>query len=56
MIEVEVMDDDADPRNFSDAIKELRRKVVMQESGNITLKVKSHVDDMVSSNWVANLK
>lgn len=48
MVEVEIMDDANEPREFSDAIRELRRKVVMQEKGNITLNVKSHLDDMVT--------
>lgn len=47
MIEVEIMDDDAEPRHFSEAIIELRRKAVMQEKGNATLQVKTHLDDMV---------
>ncbi|CAG9853746.1 unnamed protein product [Phyllotreta striolata] len=46
MIEIEILDDDSDPRNFSDVIRDFRRQVVMQNSGNITLKVKGHLDDM----------
>lgn len=42
------MDDDAEPRDFSPEILDLRRRIVMQETGNATLKVKSHLDDMVS--------
>lgn len=41
------MDDDAEPRNFAEAMLELRRKTVMQEKGNVTFKVKTHLDDMV---------
>lgn len=48
MIEVEIMDDDSEPREFSEAIRELRKKVVLQEKGNVTLNVKTHLDDMVS--------
>lgn len=47
MIEVEIMDDGGEPREFSETIRELRRRVVMQEKGNITLNVKTHLDDMV---------
>lgn len=47
MIEVEIMDDGGEPREFSEIIRELRRRVVMQEKGNITLNVKTHLDDMV---------
>ncbi|XP_064214426.1 voltage-dependent calcium channel subunit alpha-2/delta-3 isoform X3 [Tribolium castaneum] len=46
MTEVEVMNDDSDPRSFSDQILEFRRRVVMQEKGDITLQVKSHIDEM----------
>lgn len=52
--EVEVMDDDAEPRHFSEGILELRRKTVMQEKGNATFKVKTHVDDMVINYYVFN--
>lgn len=45
--EVEVMDDDNHPREFSDEIRELRNNIVMQKKGNVTLRVKTHVDDMV---------
>ncbi|XP_019871857.2 voltage-dependent calcium channel subunit alpha-2/delta-3 isoform X2 [Aethina tumida] len=44
--EVEVMDDDNHPREFSDEIRELRNNIVMQKKGNVTLRVKTHVDDM----------
>lgn len=47
MVEVEIMDDGSEPREFSDAIRELRRKVVLQEKGNVSLNVKTHLDDMV---------
>ncbi|XP_057651112.1 voltage-dependent calcium channel subunit alpha-2/delta-3 isoform X2 [Diorhabda carinulata] len=46
MIEIEILDDESEPRNFSDKIREFRRQVVMQYSGNITLDVKGHLDDM----------
>ncbi|XP_072375649.1 voltage-dependent calcium channel subunit alpha-2/delta-3-like isoform X2 [Diabrotica undecimpunctata] len=46
MIEIEIIDDDSDARNFSDKIRDFRRHVVMQNTGNITLDVKSHLDDM----------
>lgn len=46
-MEIEIMDDDADPRDFSDEIRLFREKCVMQEEGNITLKVKTHLDEMV---------
>ncbi|CAH1102236.1 unnamed protein product [Psylliodes chrysocephalus] len=46
MIEIEILDDDSDPRNFSDIVRDFRKHVVMQGSGNITLKVKGHLDDM----------
>lgn len=48
MIEVEILDDENEPRDFDDVVKEFRKRVIMQETGNITLKVKSHTDDMVS--------
>jgi hypothetical protein len=48
MIEVEILDDDAEPRRFSEDVLEFRRRVVMQESGEIKLSVKSHMDEMVS--------
>ncbi|KAK9720898.1 Neuronal voltage-dependent calcium channel alpha 2acd [Popillia japonica] len=44
--EIEVMDDDSDPRDFSDEIKELRRNIVMQNTGKTTLNVKLHLDNM----------
>ncbi|XP_068900722.1 voltage-dependent calcium channel subunit alpha-2/delta-3 isoform X2 [Tenebrio molitor] len=46
MIEVEILDDDAEPRRFSEDVLEFRRRVVMQESGEIKLSVKSHMDEM----------
>ncbi|XP_063927226.1 voltage-dependent calcium channel subunit alpha-2/delta-3-like isoform X3 [Zophobas morio] len=46
MIEVEVLDDGSEPRHFADEILEFRRRVVMQETGDITLEVKRHLDDM----------
>ncbi|KAF7266188.1 hypothetical protein GWI33_020469 [Rhynchophorus ferrugineus] len=46
MMELEILDDDTEPRKFSDEMKEFRLKVIMQEKGNITLRVKSHLDDM----------
>ncbi|RZB94401.1 voltage-dependent calcium channel subunit alpha-2/delta-3-like, partial [Asbolus verrucosus] len=45
--EIEIMDDDAEPREFSDEIRELRKRIVMLQKGNVTLKVKTHIDDMV---------
>lgn len=47
MMEVEVMDDENEPRNFSQEVIDLRYKIVMQEKGNITMNVKGHFDDMV---------
>ncbi|KAI4455354.1 voltage-dependent calcium channel subunit alpha-2/delta-related [Holotrichia oblita] len=44
--EIEVMDDDSDPRDFSDEIKELRRNIVMQNTGKTSLNVKLHLDNM----------
>lgn len=52
MVEVEIMDDLNEPREFSDAIRELRRRVVLQENGTVTLNVKTHLDDMVSLNFL----
>lgn len=49
MIEVEIMDDDAEPREFADVMREFRKRVVMQEKGNLTLRVKTHLDDMVNN-------
>ncbi|KAJ8916494.1 hypothetical protein NQ315_000136 [Exocentrus adspersus] len=46
MIEIEILDDENEPREFDEVVKEFRKRVIMQESGNITLKVKSHLDDM----------
>lgn len=48
MIEIEILDDENEPRDFDDVVKEFRKRVIMQETGNITLTVKSHLDDMVS--------
>lgn len=45
--EIEIMDDDTDPRQFSPEILEFRKRVVMQKKGNLTLRVKTHMDDMV---------
>lgn len=47
MIEVEIMDDDSDPRNFNEEILKLRDKVVMQIKGNATLNMKIHLDQKV---------
>lgn len=49
MIEIEILNDESDPRNFSEQMLEFRRRVVMQEKGDITLQVKSHIDEMVST-------
>ncbi|CAG9814965.1 unnamed protein product [Phaedon cochleariae] len=46
VVEVEILDDDTESRNFSDEIREFRRQLVMQINGSATLKVKSHLDDM----------
>ncbi|KAJ8956284.1 hypothetical protein NQ318_015020, partial [Aromia moschata] len=46
MIEIEVLDDDSEPREFSDEVREFRRRVVFQEKGNATFKIKTHLDDM----------
>ncbi|CAG9772800.1 unnamed protein product [Ceutorhynchus assimilis] len=46
MMEVEILDDDSEPRRFSKEMLEMRYRVIMQKRGNITLRVKSHLDDM----------
>ncbi|KAF5291746.1 hypothetical protein FQA39_LY14234 [Lamprigera yunnana] len=46
MLEVEVMDDDAEPRNFNESLIELRKNVVMQSKGHVMLRVKTHLDDL----------
>ncbi|KAJ8969624.1 hypothetical protein NQ317_002430 [Molorchus minor] len=46
MIEIEVLDDDTEPREFSDEVREFRRRVIFQEKGNVTFKIKGHLDDM----------
>ncbi|XP_031332073.1 voltage-dependent calcium channel subunit alpha-2/delta-3 isoform X2 [Photinus pyralis] len=46
LLEVEVMDDDSEPRDFNESIIELRRNVVMQSRGHVMLKVKTHLDDL----------
>ncbi|XP_060533822.1 voltage-dependent calcium channel subunit alpha-2/delta-3 [Cylas formicarius] len=46
VMEVEVIDDDNEPRRFNDDVLELRRKIIFQERGNATFRVKSHIDDM----------
>ncbi|VEN45103.1 unnamed protein product [Callosobruchus maculatus] len=46
VIEIEIPDDETEPRNFSDAIKEFRRKIVFHNRGNATFRIKSHLDDM----------
>lgn len=58
-MEVEVMDDENEPRNFSQEVIDLRYKIVMQEKGNITMNVKGHFDDMVITLYhsiVVNIK
>lgn len=47
-MEVEILDDNTEPRNFSDEIKDFRKRIVMQMKGNSTFRIKSHFDDMVS--------
>lgn len=47
-MEVEILNDDSEARNFSDEIREFRRRIVMQMNGNVTFRIKSHLDDMVS--------
>lgn len=49
MLEVEVMDDDTEPRDFNDSIVDLRKNIVMQSKGHVMLRVKTHLDDLVSS-------
>ncbi|CAH0548637.1 unnamed protein product [Brassicogethes aeneus] len=44
--EVEVLDDDSEPREFSDEIRKLRKHIVMHDRGNATLRIKTHMDDM----------
>ncbi|XP_074029619.1 voltage-dependent calcium channel subunit straightjacket isoform X2 [Leptinotarsa decemlineata] len=46
VVEVEILNDDSEPRNFSEEIREFRRQIVMQINGSATLKVKTHIDDM----------
>ncbi|XP_045467080.1 voltage-dependent calcium channel subunit alpha-2/delta-3-like isoform X2 [Harmonia axyridis] len=47
LTEVELLDDgDADPRTWSEELKEFRKRVVMQRKGNKTFNVKTHLDDM----------
>lgn len=55
MIEIEIMDDDAEPRQFSDEVRFFREKCVMQEEGNITLKVKTHLDEMVLAQFLPKI-
>ncbi|ENN73258.1 hypothetical protein YQE_10154, partial [Dendroctonus ponderosae] len=45
-MEVEILDDDSEPRRFNEEIQDLRKKIIMQKKGNITLRVKSHLDDI----------
>ncbi|XP_048521974.1 voltage-dependent calcium channel subunit alpha-2/delta-3-like isoform X2 [Dendroctonus ponderosae] len=45
-MEVEILDDDSEPRRFNEEIRDLRKKIIMQKKGNITLRVKSHLDDI----------
>lgn len=47
-MEVEILDDNTGPRNFSDEIRDFRKRIVMQIKGNDTFRIKSHFDDMVS--------
>lgn len=47
--EIEIMDDDSDPREFSEEIKELRRNIIMQNTGKTILNVKVHLDNMVNA-------
>ncbi|KAK5638589.1 hypothetical protein RI129_012884 [Pyrocoelia pectoralis] len=46
ILEVEIMDDDSEPRDFNESIIELRRNVVMQSRGHVMFKVKTHLDDL----------
>lgn len=48
LMEVEILNDDSEPRDFSEELKEFRRRIVMQLDGNSTFRIKSHLDDMVS--------
>lgn len=55
-MEVEILDDDAESRNFSDELKDFRKRLVMQVKGNSTFRIKSHMDDMVSYDFELYLK
>ncbi|XP_017771996.1 PREDICTED: voltage-dependent calcium channel subunit alpha-2/delta-3 isoform X2 [Nicrophorus vespilloides] len=46
MIEVELQNDDSEPRKFSDELKDFRRAVVNQTSGQKVFMVKTHIDQM----------
>ncbi|XP_044741328.1 voltage-dependent calcium channel subunit alpha-2/delta-3 isoform X3 [Chrysoperla carnea] len=46
MAEVELIDDNREPRNFDPMLLELRDAVINQSIGRITLSVKYHYDDM----------
>lgn len=48
LMEVEILNDDSEPRNFSEELKEFRRRIIMQVEGSSTFRIKSHLDDMVS--------
>lgn len=47
-MEVEILHDDNEARNFSEEMRDFRKKIVMQSKGNFTFRIKSHLDDMVS--------
>ncbi|KAF2904367.1 hypothetical protein ILUMI_01825 [Ignelater luminosus] len=46
MTEVEIVDDNNEPRDFNKALLEMRDKIVKQETGYASFKVKTHMDDM----------
>ncbi|XP_018330048.1 voltage-dependent calcium channel subunit alpha-2/delta-3-like isoform X2 [Agrilus planipennis] len=46
MMEVEVMDDDSEPREFDEALQELRKNIIFQKQGHVMHRIKSHLDEM----------
>lgn len=55
MLEVEIMDDDSEPREFNDSIVNLRTNIVLQMKGHVMLRVKSHLDDFVGLMFFSHL-
>ncbi|XP_031633434.1 voltage-dependent calcium channel subunit alpha-2/delta-3 isoform X3 [Contarinia nasturtii] len=46
MLEVELMDDNREPRDFSDQLLKVRDKIINQLNGSINLMVKYHMDNL----------